>query len=391
MAVVVTPQIEIDKYFESEALSQSVLKTLLGGLDTFLSNQEEEQELYYKEKGHFVIGSAVDCILTGQEGEFDKQYYVSQIEKKPSETEMSIIKMTFDDVVDNYAEKNDWIDKQFNDFPNSIQAAIEEHNWQPNWKMETKINKIADVGAEYFEDLKLAFGKQILSESQNVLIDEIVSSLRTNERTAKYFDRSQLLLATEVDVYYQLPIYFEYRGLPCKALMDLLIVIKVDGKPVTIQGFDLKTMNGKTINFLTNLKSFRYDIQAAWYTEALLNENSSFAVNSGYDLKDVSIKPFTFIVESNSKPGQPLLYELSDQLLRIGKFGRNSVYINDMGELFNTKTTDLTYQPITVVKEVRGFDSLIDEYLYYQENEWKEEKVVADNNGVLKIGWDGIM
>ena len=119
MAVVVTPQIEIDKYFESEALSQSVLKTLLGGLDTFLSNQEEEQELYYKEKGHFVIGSAVDCILTGQEGEFDKQYYVSQIEKKPSETEMSIIKMTFDDVVDNYAEKNDWIDKQFNDFPNS--------------------------------------------------------------------------------------------------------------------------------------------------------------------------------------------------------------------------------------------------------------------------------
>ena len=391
MAVVVTPQIEIDKYFESEALSQSVLKTLLGGLDTFLSNQEEEQELYYKEKGHFVIGSAVDCILTGQEGEFDKQYYVSQIEKKPSETEMSIIKMTFDDVVDNYAEKNDWIDKQFNDFPNSIQAAIEEHNWQPNWKMETKINKIIDVGTEYFEDLKLAFGKQILSESQNVLIDEIVSSLRTNERTAKYFDRNQLLLATEVDVYYQLPIYFKYRGLQCKALMDLLIVIKVDGKPVTIQGFDLKTMNGKTINFLTNLKSFRYDIQAAWYTEALLNENSSFAVNSGYDLKDVSIKPFTFIVESNSKPGQPLLYELSDQLLRIGKFGRNSVYINDMGELFNTKTTDLTYQPITVVKEVRGFDSLIDEYLYYQENEWKEEKVVADNNGVLKIGWDGIM
>ncbi len=391
MAVVVTPQIEIDKYFESEALSQSVLKTLLGGLDTFLSNQEEEQELYYKEKGHFVIGSAVDCILTGQEGEFDKQYYVSQIEKKPSETEMSIIKMTFDDVVDNYAEKNDWIDKQFNDFPNSIQAAIEEHNWQPNWKMETKINKIIDVGTEYFEDLKLAFGKQILSESQNVLIDEIVSSLRTNERTAKYFDRNQLLLATEVDVYYQLPIYFKYRGLQCKALMDLLIVIKVDGKPVTIQGFDLKTMNGKTINFLTNLKSFRYDIQAAWYTEALLNENSSFAVNSGYDLKDVLVKPFTFIVESNSKPGQPLLYELSDQLLRIGKFGRNSVYINDMGELFNTKTTDLTYQPITVVKEVRGFDSLIDEYLYYQENEWKEEKVVADNNGVLKIGWDGIM
>lgn len=387
MAVVVTPQIEIDKYFESEALSQSVLKTLLGGLDTFLSNQEEEQELYYKEKGHFVIGSAVDCILTGQEGEFDKQYYVSQIEKKPSETEMSIINMVFDDIQNSSTEEIGALE----DYPSFILSATVEHGWQPKWGDDAKLKNILKVGVEYFEDLKLAVGKQILSESQSVLIDEIVSSLKTNERTAKYFDRSQLSLATEVDVYYQLPIYFEYRGIPCKALMDLLIVIKVDGKPVTIQGFDLKTMNGKTINFLTNLKSFRYDIQAAWYTEALLNENSSFAVNSGYDLKDISVKPFTFIVESNSKPGQPLLYELSDQLLRIGKFGRNSVYINDMGELFNTKTTDLTYQPITVVKEVRGFDSLIDEYLYYQENEWKEEKVVTDNNGVLKIGWDGVM
>ena len=46
MAIKVTPQIDIDKYFESEALSQSVLKSLLGGYDKFLSNLKEESELY---------------------------------------------------------------------------------------------------------------------------------------------------------------------------------------------------------------------------------------------------------------------------------------------------------------------------------------------------------
>ena len=392
MAIKVTPQIDIDKYFESEALSQSVLKSLLGGYDKFLSNLKEESELYYEEKGHFLIGSAVDCILTGHEEEFAKQYYVSQIEKKPSDVEMSIIKMAFDDIVNNY-DDNSWFDRPINQFPGAIKASIEEHNWQPRWGEETRINKIMEVGSEYFEDLKLSFGKQILTVTQRILIDEIVGSLRKNPRTSKYFDRSQLALMTNIDVYYQLPIYFEYKGIQCKALLDLLIVIKDEtGKVVALEPFDLKTMSGNTINFLSNLKSFRYDIQAAWYTEALTNENSSFVVNSGYDLSNVIVKPFTFIVESSTIPGKPLLYKVSEQLLSIGKNGRTPVYINDLGELFNNEPVkDDVYQPITVIREIRGFDSLIDEYIYYQNTEWKEEKVIAENDGVLKIGWDGIM
>lgn len=249
-----------------------------------------------------------------------------------------------------------------------------------------------EVGSEYFEDLKLSFGKQILTATQRILIDEIVGSLRKNPRTSKYFDRSQLALMTNIDVYYQLPIYFEYKGIQCKALLDLLIVIKDEtGKVVALEPFDLKTMSGNTINFLSNLKSFRYDIQAAWYTEALTNEDSSFVNNSGYDLSNVIVKPFTFIVESSTVPGKPLLYKVSEQLLSIGKNGRTPVFINDLGELFNEQSSNELYQPITVVREIRGFDSLIEEYLYYQETEWKEEKVVAENDGVLKIGWDGIM
>ena len=66
MGVVITPQSEIDKYFESDALSQSSLKKLLTGINSFLNNQKEESELFYTEKGHFIIGSAVDMLLTGE-------------------------------------------------------------------------------------------------------------------------------------------------------------------------------------------------------------------------------------------------------------------------------------------------------------------------------------
>ena len=77
--VFVTPQKEIDAYFASPALSQSYIKPLTSGLENFLSKakqyKEEEQNEDGVDKEHLLIGSAVDCILTGEEGRFDDIYY----------------------------------------------------------------------------------------------------------------------------------------------------------------------------------------------------------------------------------------------------------------------------------------------------------------------------
>ena len=383
MGLVITPQSEIDKYFESDALSQSNLKKLLGGIDSFINNQKEESELFYTEKGHFIIGSAVDTILTGVEGEFENKYHVSVLEKKPSDTEMSIINRAFQDILDSYSEeqlKEQGID-ELSKYPGSIQMAIEEHNYQPNWKTETKINKIVENGTLYFEDLKKALGKQMLSSNEMVLISSIVSSLKTNPRTSKYFDRDALLRADKVTVYYQLPIYFTYKGVKCKALLDMLIVIRDEaGKVVSVQAFDLKTMNGNTLKFPSNLKSFRYDIQAAWYTEAIFTKDSTLKIDG---LTPEILRPFTFIVESNSQPGIPLLYEIDEELLLTGKFGRPDLILQGKNE----NQVDV----LEILKQkVVGFDELINTYIYQSNNDWKEEKIITDNNGVLKIGWNGI-
>lgn len=380
MGVVITPQSEIDKYFESDALSQSSLKKLLTGIDYFINNQKEESELFYTEKGHFVIGSAVDMLLTGEKEEFDNHYYVSKLIKKPSEVEMSIIQRVLDDVKNIHSKEENTIEYQTLDkYPGSIQMSIEEHGWQSNWKLETKINKVIEIGSEYFEDLKRGLGKQILTSEEKKLIDDIVFSLKSNPRTSKFFDRVALSRAELVTVYYQLPIYFYYKGIYCKALLDMLIVIRNEkGEITSVQAFDLKTMNGNTLTFLSNLKKFGYHIQAAWYTEALLAEESSFEL-AGKITKEM-LRPFTFIVESNSYPGQPLLFEADEDILNTGKNGRKDLKI---------KLPTNEYED-TVIRHVVGFDELVNTYIYQNDNDWKEEEIITKNNGVLKFDWNGI-
>lgn len=380
MGVVITPQSEIDKYFESDALSQSQLKKLLIGIDAFLANDEEDKKLYYEEKGHFIIGSAVDTLLTGEKGEFENKYYVSMLDKKPSDTEMSIATLVLKDVIDSYTEEQakeegyQTLDK----YPGSIQMAIEEHNWQPNWKLETRINKIIENCSAYFEDLKKGVGKQLLSITEKKLIDDIVFSLRSNPVTEKYFDRNKLSKNDNITVYYQLPIYFYYNNVYCKALLDILIVEKNDkGEIIAVYPIDLKTMNGNTLRFHSNLKSFRYDIQAAWYVEGLTASPSSFMEGL---ISRKMIQPFKFIVESNSNPGRPLIYEIDDETLLIGKYGKSDLIV---------KRTAYSYDEL-VQKGVKGFEELLRIYKYQNENDWKEEEIITKNKGVLKLGWNGI-
>lgn len=380
--VIITPQQEIDNYFESPALGQSSLKKLLGGIDNFLADQDKGKTLYYEEKDYFIVGSAVDTILTGEEGEFEKQYYVSTLEKKPSDAEMSIVNRVFDELADNEVE----IDMPLDEYMDMLMISIVEHQWYKGNPGDKRIAGLLDRCREYFEDLKRALGKQVMTSEQKNLIDSIVMSLKTNNRTARYFDREQQGRNKNVNFYYQLPIYFEYKGVDCKALMDLVVTIKnEEGQVVAVEPFDLKTMSGNTLGFLSKVKSFRYDIQGAWYTLAIqswLKTNSDLRVDD-----ECIIKNFTFIVESSTFPGTPLVYQLNDELLEIGKNGRSAVKLVDTNLFSDNREAD-----VTVIREIKGYNQLIEEFLYYEETEWKEAKVITEaGNNPIVLAWDGIV
>ena len=83
MSVIVATKEEVLEYYGSEALGQSKLKLLLGDLGSFHKEFDSSAE-------HFMIGSAVDCILTNSREAFKKEHYISQVEKLPSESVIEI-------------------------------------------------------------------------------------------------------------------------------------------------------------------------------------------------------------------------------------------------------------------------------------------------------------
>lgn len=347
---------KMNEYYENPAISQSKLKLLLGNPSRFIT--VEEPELYFEEKKHFIIGSAVDFLLTQPEEEFSDYYHVSNLENKPSDTIKSIINQVFDKVTEQNAGIGPIVL-----YPEIVLECCNEHGYQSRWNDETRINKVCEAW-EYWVYLIASRGKQVLSLEEADLIDRIVMSIRTNEATSKYFNKE--------GVKFQVALYFEYEGVDCKALLDMVIF---DEENKTIQPIDIKTMGEGTLRFPISLRKRRYDIQGAFYTEALERI-----------FPDYVILPFIFIVESTTNPGNPLIYTLDSSLLNIGKNGRSSVYLEGtMGEFLNEEK--VTYGRI---EEIKGFHQLIELYKYYAENGFEKDQIVRENKSELTIDWSGI-
>lgn len=378
---------QIQKYREHPGMNQSTLKNVQYGLSSFLKKQDEEGPI-----ASFERGSAVDTILTGNEGDFKDLYYISALEKKPSDKEMEIVNLVFDNL--SGMEEDSLIQFSLDNsmLKGVVQRSIEQIGWQPNWKIETRVEKItgSSLCQEYFEDLKKSIGKTVLSQAQVEQIDAVVDSLRKSETTKKFFDRKALLEAEDMIILYQVPIYFKIDGIECKALPDIAILFldKVefeneDGTKVVqktlkaVQVLDLKTIGKDNLEFFDSVISYRYDIQAAWYVEAIQRVNKKFWDDLGviFPKEAIEILPFAFIVESVTTPGRPLLYFVDEALLLQGKEG----------------TQDIYYQDRLVKKGKRGFLSLMAELKYYQDNEFTEDIILQGKEGILLIGVNGII
>ena len=388
MSVIVATKEEVQEYYGSEALGQSKLKLLLGDLGSFHKEFDSSAE-------HFMIGSAVDCILTNSLEAFNEEYYISEVDKLPSEAVIEILGLVHEDVLQDYAEHLEVITGQdeplpvtpFHEFVGElgnwgayILDACEKTGWQPRWGADAKLKNIVEPGSAYFMDICKAFGKTVISQTQNTTIKSIVHSLQTSPRTASFFDRDFYADMPDLTVYYQFPIYFEYRGVNCKALLDMVFVYRdSEGRILAIVGVDLKTMNGNTFYFPSSVRARRYDIQAAWYTLAL---HKHFAVPEDSDV----IKPFQFVVESTSYQGKPLNFLVDKSLLNIGRYGRKALTLVDTN-LFTEGAENAVLQ-----HSVQGFEDLLDLYIYHSENGFTEERQIQEAGLTpLVINWDGVI
>ena len=375
---------EIEDYFADPSINQSYLKQLIKGVEHL---EEKEEVLYFKEKGHFVIGGAVDVFVTQGNTNFDEQYHVAT-DKKPSDTIMSIVRMIFDgEITDGEATT-----LELNDFGQEILESVAYHKYQPRWKEETILKNIIETGSEYFEELKEAHGKNILSPLEKDITDHILMSWRSSKYTAPYFQDS-----LEVDIYYQVPIYFDYEGVPCKVLLD---IVRVNTLLKTIEPVDLKTLGGFTSTFPYSVKSFGYNFQASFYTEGL----KAFIQGRGKcdklsvitDIEKYTVQSFKFIVETTHTvtnkltsetrfyTGRPLVYRLSEEQMELGKYGNPEMYVPTHSKASNKAELARPVKPIKY-KEILGFTQALDLYKWHLENGFEEDKNIVESGGTITI------
>jgi len=338
---------QIEEYRQSDALGQSQLKKLLVSMDEFLKEDVDKQS------PAMIIGSAVDTILTGNEEDFDNLFHVTSF-SKPSDVVSSILELVYERTQD---KRSDLESNR-----SLLEEAIIDFEYQKNWKMETKVNKLLEFSG-YYEELQLSEGKTVLSEEQDLIVENVVDSLRTNPATSKYFNR---VTPKNMDMYLQLPIYWTYKGVNCKSLLDIVLVFKNEqGDIVKIVPIDLKTYFGRTTEFLNAVRTRRYDIQAASYT---------LAVAKHFNVPPSIVDNFLFVVESTTDIGHPMVFTVSSELFDVG--------LNGLPEVW--------YEGRLLRQQILGYDQLISLYKYYEQQGWQEEKIIYENAGHLVLSWDKV-
>lgn len=372
----------IDDYFSSNTISQSKLKLLPKGISVFndIKSDTDAEIIFYEEKSYFLIGQGAELKIQQGSQVFNNTYHLSEV-SKPSDKILSMIQQIFD-LQGRIKEPTDPFPLLCDVHVDDFMSAITLHEYQANWKAETKVAKIITDGTAYYNDLIKSFGKQILDLDEVTVINSIADSWKENKRTYKFFDEDYSN-KNEVDYYYQFPIYFEYMGEEFKALLDIL---EVDHKNKTLRPLDLKTLGGNTINFPSSLRKLRYDFQGAFYCIATsCNKRQHQSEFSNYRV----LKP-EFIVETTKlgQQGIPLVFELSDSLMDIALFGRK---LYSSGEHYDDRNM-LTRQDVQT-NEIYGINETIELYKWHLKNGFDVDRVVREadsKNSTLLLNWEGI-
>lgn len=323
-----------DEYRQDAALSYSTLakfeRSGFNGLDTLFDKVESAS---------LTFGSAVDAIITGGMEEFNERFFVAEF-PPVSDTIAKIIKdlfFTFDTTYNSLSS-----------IPNEdILRVITIHEYQPNWKPETRVKVLKEKGEAYYKVLYLAYGKTLLDTATYEDVIRTVEALRTSAATQSFFGEPT---DDNIEHLYQLKFkatldnFIDYR-----CMFDELIV---DHEAQTIQPIDLKTSSKKEWDFYKSFLEWNYQIQNRLYVRIL----QEIIKNDDY-FKKFKILPYKDVVVSRNSL-TPLVWDCSFTFDRgtitLGK--NKQIELRDPEEIGKELSYYLSSRP-TVPKDIDSVGS----------------------------------
>lgn len=277
---------EIEKYWKTDAISQSFLKNVLTN-DT--SKKSESLSM--------MTGSLIDCIITTPYL-VESLFYISELEKHPTPQVKEVLDTYYKKLIEE-EKPIEWDDAEVLKIFRSISSS------------KTGDSKVLEMLADhYWLELEKAGKRKIISKEFWEKCNHVAMIILTHPVTSGYFTKSK-----EKEILFQHPIYWTYKEAKehlfgCKGLVDMLII---DHNKKTLQIVDIKTTSDSLSSWKYNIaRKFRYDFQLSFYNYGL----KEMAEKMGYDILNPSI-----IVENIEFPGKPRVYNFTDYDLLIGMEG----------------------------------------------------------------------
>lgn len=324
----------LNKYFKIDALSRSLLLKYTNHPREIYKEQEDITESLA-----MLRGNILDYLLLTPDI-FNEIYYVTDLEKKPSETICTI--------TEELVKKSIHINNQ-----QQVVQTIRRFGYRKEWPDDTIYKNFCKYATEYYEYLLESGERQVLSTHEYNIVVEAAMSLKTGFFAILL--NKEKLEALGIEVHYQYivatDIEFEGHIIPSKAAVDILLINHTNEEknlleglkmpPKSILEIDLKSTSLAIHKFERHIEKLRYDIQRAFYK--LLIQQSSPA------LKTYTYMSPALLVCPLKSPQYTKLFIFSD---------------NDMEIALNGLEKD-------GVVLIHGVNTLLSRYIYFEDNGYK--------------------
>jgi len=273
--------------------------------------------------------------------------FMQDLTKRPSEAIRGFLINTFEVLCE--VDSVEMIG-ELADYKELILNTARQAGYQNNQKDETLTNALLREGEEYWKFLTESKGRTIITSEEMRLSKTIARLAMSHPLTGKYF-----IDQPNVDKYYQLPLYWMYEDLPCKGLVDILIV---EHETKTIYLTDIKSTGVYNIDEWVRIcRTKNYPMQMSWYKLGV-ERNFQDLIEQGYKIECRWI-----VIPMNEFSFKPWVIPCTQTLLNMGMYGYAKQVVSTI------PTDNQEYKKIKKVKYYGGISDALINYKLAKQNE----------------------